>query len=455
MSIFKTAFYKNDVSPLLALAIPLILTALIESASPFFGTMFIAELGQAELAEGALVRNLFFALMAVIWGILTTISVLVAQKYGEKDETAVSQILRDSTILSLMLVPPAFLLLWYAASIFLLFGQNQSVVILSQDYLHALAWGLVPDFMMVVLLQFIIGLGHTRVSFIFTLIWAPIAIFSNYVLIFGVFGLPKLGIAGIGWGLTATSWLTVTGLIVYLAMSKTYKHYLYFALSMDPARYVKELLQIGVPMGGMYLLEVGFFFVLTVIMGLIAEVQLAATQIVMQYLGLLTSVVFSIANAVTVRMGHKIGEKNIAAANSTNQAGVFLSTTFMAIIAIGYLFIPELFIAVDLDVTKPENEQLIQYAKQFFIACAIFQLCEAVRISLFGSLRALKDTSFAMLASALGFWIIPVPIGYVLYQFGLGGVGIWWGMACGAACSAILLNWRYRMKIKNYGRADI
>ena len=279
----------------------------------------------------------------------------------------------------------------------------------------------------------------------FTLLWVPIAIFLNYVLIFGVFGLPKLGIAGIGWGLTASYWITVSGLILYLAMSKTYKHYLYFALSTTSStRYLKELLQIGVPMGSMYFLEVGFFFVLTLIMGLIGEIQLAATQIVMQYLVLLTGVVFSIANAVTVRMGHKIGEKDIAGANSASQAGVFLSVAFMLIIAVCYFFIPEWFIAVDLDVTNLENSQLIYYTKQFFIACAIFQLFEAARISLFGSLRALKDTNFTLLASVLGFWIIPVPIGYVLYQIGLGGVSIWWGMASGAACSAILLSRRYR-----------
>lgn len=449
MNIVKKAFYKNDVNPLLKLAIPLILTSLIESASPFFGTMFLAELGQGELAAGALVRGLFFALMAVIWGILSTISVLVALKHGEKNEEAVSQILRDGIILSLLLIPPAFLLLWYAAPIFLLFGQNQSVVALAQDYLHALAWGLLPDFMAVVLLQFIIGLGHTRLNMIFILIWVPIAIFLNYVLIFGVFGLPKLGIAGIGWGLTASYWITATGLIIYLAMSKTYKHYLYSALSASPTRFLKELLQIGVPMGSMYFLEVGFFFVLTLIMGLIGEIQLAATQIVMQYLGLFTCVIFSIANAVTVRMGHKIGEKDFTAANSTSQAGVFLSVTFMLIIAICYFIIPEWFIAADLDVTNPENSQLIHYTKQFFIACAIFQLCEAVRISLFGSLRALKDTKFTLLASVFGFWIIPVPFGYALYQIGLGGVSLWWGMTIGAACSAILLNRRYRIKIKN------
>jgi MATE family multidrug resistance protein len=443
-------FYRHSVWPLLLLAGPLILTGLIESSAPFFGTIFLAELGQQELAAGALVRGLFFALMVTLWGTLTAVSVLVAQKYGEKDNKAVSQILRDGTLLSLMLTPPTFLLLWYAAPIFLLFGQNQSVVLLAQDYMRALAWGILPDFISLVLMQFIIGLGHTRTSMIFMLFWVPIAIFFNYALIFGAFGLPKCGIAGIGWGMTVSYWITAIGLIIYLAMSKTYKHYIASALSSLPVSYLNELLQIGLPMGSMYLLEVGFFFVLTLMIGWHGQTQLAATQIVMQYLGMLTSVVFSIAGSVTVRMGHKIGEKDIVSANNASHAGVFLSVTFMLITAVCYLFFPERLIAIDLDIADPKNWELIHYSKQFFIVCAVFQLFEAVRISLFGSLRALKDTHFTLLASVFGFWVIPLPLGYFLSLTSLGGTGLWCGMAVGAATSALLLNWRFKKKIQDF-----
>ncbi len=182
----------NDISPLLQLAIPLILTGLLESASPFFGTIFLAQLGQGELAAGALVRSLFFALMAVIWGILTAVSGLAALKHGEKNIRAVSQILRDGILLSVLLTIPAVLVLWYAAPIFLLFGQNQVVVELSQDYLRALAWGVLPDFMTLVLLQFVIGLGHARLSLIFTFMWVPVAIFFKLCIYLWQIGFTKI-----------------------------------------------------------------------------------------------------------------------------------------------------------------------------------------------------------------------------------------------------------------------
>ena len=447
MNILNKTFNTNDVIQLLKLSIPLVLSGLIESASPFIGTMFLSELGQKELAAGALVRGLFFTLMVILWGTLNSVSVLVSQKHGEKNDKAVSAVLRDGVILSLILTPPSFLLLWYVSPLFLFFGQNQSVVLLAQSYLRAIAWGILPDFIGLVLMQFLIGIGHTRLNMVFMLFWVPMAVFFNYVLVFGMYGFPKLGIAGLGWGLTASYWISVIGLIIYLALSSTYKHYLRFEFPTQANHYLYELLRIGVPLGTMYGFEVGFFFVLILMMGLIGDVQLAATQIVMQYLGMLTAVVFSISSAITVRMGHKLGEKDMLAANSVSQSGVFLCFMFMLIVAACYFFVPEWLIAVDLNMSDPSNKQIIQYTKQFFIICALFQLFEAVRIALMGSLRALKQTNFTLLASIVGFWIVPFPLGYLLSRMGLGGAGIWWGMTIGAGCNALLLWWWFQKKM--------
>jgi len=448
MLLFTRRFYTADVNPLLKLAIPLALTGVTESANPFFVTMFLADMGQQELAAGALVRGLFFTLMVILWGALTAMSILVAQKHGEKNDAAVAQILRDGSILACLLTPPTFLLLWCIAPIFLLFGQNETVVTLAQEYLHALAWGILPDFLGLVLIQFLIGLGHTRAALIFMVLWTPLSVFLTYIFIFGYFGLPEFGIAGIGWGATISYWISTALLVLYLIASKTYNGYIKAALTPQKNKFLKELLQIGLPLGAMYCLEVGFFFVLTLAMGLIAEVQLAANQITMQYLGILIAVVFSIAQAVTVRMGHKIGEKDIRAADQVNKAGIFLAVAFMSIVAIFYLFFPNLLISVDLNISDSANAEIITYAKYFFIFCAFFQLFEAARISLMGSLRAFKDTRYTLLSSLVGFWFVPIPIAYVLVQLGMSGASLWIGMTTGAMCSMYLLHKRYQAKLK-------
>ena len=446
--LWQKKFYLNDVSPLIRLSVPLMLSALVESSIGFFSTLFLAHLGQEELAAGALVSWFFATLMVILWGTLTAVSVLVSQKYGEKNEEGVAHVLRDGLLLGLIFVIPTFYLLWNLAAIFLWLGQSATIVTLAQSYLRALAWGVLPDFIMLILLQFLIGLGHTRISMTFMLIWVPIAIFCIYILIFGTFGLPLLGIAGIGWGMTLSYWITTIGLFIYLAFNRKYKKYFYKIFSFRLPFFLMELLKIGVPMGFMYCIEVGFFFALTLLMGLKGQEPLAANQITMQYLGQIISVIFSIAQAVTVRMGHLLGEKNIDAAKHASYAGIYISLLFTLFFSFCYLLFSEKLIAIDLNVNNPMLVQVVMYAKQFFAICALFQLFEAVRITLFGALRALKDTHFTLISSIICFWIIALPVGYILSQTPLASAGLWWGLVIGACFNVMLLSFRLRTKMR-------
>lgn len=443
-------FYRSIFIPLLWLSLPLIVTGVIESSISFFSTFFLAQLGEQAIAAGALVNWVFATLMVVMWGALTAVSVVVAQKHGEKNKLAVSEVLKDGLILGWLLVVPSFLIIWNMAPILILFGQSPTLVTLAQSYFHALAWGIVPDFTMLVLLQFLIGLGHTRVSMLFIMFWVPVAIVFNYILIFGLLGFPKLGIAGIGWGMTASYWATTGFLIAYLSIQRDYREYLRVAISCKSFRHIKDLLQIGVPMGAMYCVEVGFFLALSLFMGMQGESQLAANQIVLQFLGLIIAVVFSTAQAVTVRMSHLIGEGKIIEADKTSLAGIFISFSFILAVAICYWVFPHVIIGFDLDLSHPNNQQVITYATQFLAIAAIFQLLESIRITLFGSLRALKETHFTLLTSIISFWLIALPVGYFLAKTSLGAIGLWYGLILGASCSAILLRWRYKIKIKSY-----
>lgn len=446
--LLKKDFYLHAIFPLLWLSLPLILSGLVESSISFFSTIFLAHLGSEALAAGALVNWVFATIMVILWGTLTAVSVLVAQKYGAKDERGISLILRDGILLGLIFVIPTFLLLWYMAPIFLLLGQSPDIASLAQIYLHALAWGVLPDFIMLVLLQFLIGLGRTHTSMFFMLLWVPIAVFCIYILIFGTFGLPALGIAGIGWGMTASYWIITLMLVIYLLINPSYQSYRYKALSVRGPFYLKELLRIGLPMGIMYCIEVGFFLAFALLMGSLGTDQLAAAQITFQYLGQFVAIVFSIAQAISVRIGHQLAQNNKDAVFHTTYAGIYISVFFMMIALIAYVFFSDMLIALDLNMREAANAKIIIYTRQFLIICAIFQLLEAVRIALFGALRALHDTHFTLWTSVLSFWLIALPLGYGLTQTLLGSIGLWWGLVIGGFFSVLLLGWRFNSKLK-------
>lgn len=440
---------KNDLLPLLNLAIPLVLTSIVQSSLSFCETIFLARLGEDVLAAGALVSWLYATLIVVLFGIFSAVNILIAHKHGANDRLGITYVLRDGLLLALILTIPTFLLFWKISSIFFLFGQSPQLVTLAKLYLHALAWGLFPKFIFIVIFELVLGLGHSRTILVVTLLTIPIYIFFSFVLIFGKIGFPALGIAGAGWGITFSDWIIASTLFAVLYFSKNYKSYIRSIFSFNKPSYLWEILHLGVPMGTMYCIEVGFFFAITLIMGTLSVQALASNQITMQYLGPLMSIIFGIAQAVTVRMGHQLGANQIGNARRTAFTGLLLSVAFMTFVAICYWTIPKYLVAVDLDIHNPAYEQIVYLTSTFLFSAAFFQILESARISLYGALRALKDTRFTLLASVIGFWVIPLPLGYILtVPLDFGGAGLWWGMIMGACINVLLLHFRFKTKIK-------
>ena len=338
--------------------------------------------------------------------------------------------------------------------IFTLFGQSPGIVLLARHYLHALAWGLFPNFIMIALLELMIGLGRGRTILIFTMLSVLLTIGFSFIFIFGKLGFPALGIAGAGWGITASSSVMVILLGSFVWLNSQYRGYFQPALSLAfkwPAFSLwVELLKVGLPIGAMYCLEVAFFFALTLIMGALGgSLWLAANQITMQYMCTLMAVIFSIAQAITVRMGHLLGAQEPLAARRAAFCGVGTAGTFMGLAALLFWCCPTLLIAVDFHIHRVDAAALIGITITLFRVSALFQIVESIRIAWFGALRSLKDTRFPLLSSLVGFWLVPLPLGYALARVtSLGAAGLWWGMFCGALISAGLLSYRFRYKMK-------
>jgi MATE family multidrug resistance protein len=447
----RHSILKNDLYPLLKLAIPLALTGIVGASASFFETLFLAHVDQQTLAAGALVSWLYATFAVILFGTLSSINVLISHKHGANDQAGIALVVRDGLLLAILLTIPSFLLFWNMAPIFLLFGQKPSIVLLAKSYLHALAWGLLPNFIAIALFELIIGLGKIRIVMFFTVFGVLLVVFFSYAFIFGKFGLPALGIAGAGWGMTVGYWIIAVVLSGYLLIHKDYKKYFQHIFNRNKPSFLWELLQVGVPMGTMYCFEVAFFFALTLVMGSLGGQLLAANQIALQYMGALMSVIFSIAQAITIRMGHLLGAKEIDSAKYAAYAGVLISASLMGMVAICFWGFPSMLISIDFDVYDPKNADIVNEIKMLFTVSALFQIIEGVRISFFGALRALKDTHFTLLISIISFWCIALPIGYLLATyFQLGGAGLWWGMVIGASFSVVLLYWRFKSRIHRF-----
>jgi MATE family multidrug resistance protein len=442
-------FNRQDLKLLLILAIPLMLSGLTENSIGFFSTLFLAHLGQQQLAAGALVNWIFATLMVILWGILSAISVSVAHRHGAQDHVGVGKVFRDSIYLSILFSIPATLLIWNLAPILLWLGQSPSIVAIAIPYLHALAWGLLPDFLGIVLLQLVIGLGHTRTSMCFTFVWVPINIISNYVLVFGQWGFPAFGIAGTGWGMSFSFWLTTLGFLAFICCRQPYKIYCQQLWTRVDFAQMWGLIKSGLPMGMMYCVEVSFFTVMVLLIGHMGAEAIAANQIAMQYLGLMIAVVFAVAQAITVRVSNRLGANEPAVANRAVYAGIVSISCLMLVVMLFEWLGSSVLVGFDFDLHDPNNVRLIAQAKLWLALSSIVLFIEAIRFALFGALRGLKDTRFPLLVSIISFWGIALPVGYWLaYHAHLGAAGFWVGLMLSASFSVLLLWSRCRVKMR-------
>lgn len=442
---------KKHVYPLLKLALPLMLTGLVQSSVWFFETLFLSHVSYDALAAGSLVSWAFNTVVMMLFGVLSSINILIAHKFGAEDEQGIFQIVHDGFWLAILLSMPIFLLFWNMPPLLLYFGQSPAIVMLAKSYLHAMVWGILPTVIIIALLEICMGLGQARIILLFNIFSVSLTVFLSFALIFGKFGLPKLGIVGAGWGLTISNWISGIALSVYALHSSQYKRYFCYLFKFNKPSYLIELLHIGIPMGLIYCLEIAFFFALTLIMGSFGSIVMAANQIALQYLGALMAIVFSLAQAITVRMGHLLGANKIIAAQNTAYIGIYLATLFMLLVALCYYYFPSTLISIDFDVNEPKNAKIVYFATQFLFMSAIFQVLEAICIALFGALRALKDMHFILLISILSFWGIALPTGYLMAtRLPFGATGLWWGMILAASLSIVLLLWRFQYKIARY-----
>jgi len=445
--------WKKDYIPLIRLIIPLVLTGMIGGLVYFSETVFLAHLGPEALAVGALVSWLYGLFVVVIYGILGSVNILVAFSYGQKNTEKIIHVVRDGLILALLLFIPSFILFWNMSPVFLFLGQKPHLIVTATPYLKALAWGLCPAFLLAALLEPMIGLAKIRIIMAFTGINVLTTIVLSYFLIFGIYPFPNLGVAGAGWGISVSSSITLILLLITLYFDNDFHPYFVRVFNTKPPFYLMELMRIGLPMGLMYCVEVGFFFAMTIVIGTYGHELLAANQIALQYLGVLIGAIFSIAQAITVRIGHLLGAKQVDDAKKVAILGIQIAAVFIGFFSILDCFFPNQLIAMDFDINNPKYYQMIHYAKQFLWMAGIFQILEAIRVSLFGALRALHDTRFTLICSFITFWCIGLPLGlFFEYKFNVHGLGIWLGLSLSVLVSIYWL-WSHfinRMKLYSH-----
>jgi MATE family multidrug resistance protein len=435
--------FAKELKSTFNLSTPLIAAQLIYACSGFIATVLIAPLGEEALAASVLVSTIWWCLLVLFFGILNAGSVLIAHHFGAKNWRGISEVMGQSYVLGFIACLAIFLVLQSMPFFLAWTHQPPHVLHLAIQYVNALAWTIPGLIFLVLTEQFLAGIGLGKIVMRISILVVPIEIFIIDILITGKFGVPAFGIAGIGYGFAITYTLATFGLITYLHYSAYYKKFAIFSrIGSCNLIGLSEFILLGLPMGFMGLIEVSTFAIITFWMARLGTTLLAAHQVVMQYANLAITIVFGMAQAVTVRVGHAVGRKDILGIRHAIYAGIFISFCIIAAIVLFFDTYPKLFINVDIPNTIA-NAKLLKHATDLFFIMGCLIIFDNFRIIGFGALRGLKDTSFSMYASLVGFWLVGLCSAYVLgFVSHWQGAGIWWGLTLGIGSSAIMVMWR-------------
>lgn len=441
----------DEVKAVLHLAIPLAGAQLSQSATGFVDTVMMGFLGSQTIAAGGLGATYFTALLLISSAVMAAVSPLAAEAHGAGKPERVGQVARQGLWLAVALSIPLTWLLWNAALVLRLLGQAPETIALSQIYLRAIAWGLLPGLGFAVLRSFVAALSDARPIIVIMIGGTLINIVTNYGLMFGIGILPQLGLAGLGWASTLSLWCMFLALVGYILNQPQLRAYGVFRhLHRFDQQIFGELIKIGIPMGVLSAVEVGLFAVTTVLMGQLGTVALAAHQIAIQTAAITFTIPTGIGLATTVQVGQLIGQGNFKRAKRAGFIGIALGCLFMSSMAILFWTMPGSIVALYLDIRDPLNAEVVELAKRLLLVAAMFQLADGIQVTATGALRGFKDTQIPMLIGLATYWGVGLTSGYVLgLTLGFGGVGLWWGLALGLAVAAILLTWRFWAKQPN------
>ncbi|MEI2357792.1 MATE family efflux transporter [Mesobacillus zeae] len=437
---YQTYTLKEKIRQILILLVPILVTQLGMFSMVFFNTIMSGKYGPSDLAGVAIGTSVWNPVFTGLSGILLAVSPICAQKYGQRKDREAASVLAHGILLALALsaivIAIGAILL---DPILNAMDLPASVRKTAKGYLMGLGIGVIPLFIFNVLRSFIYALGKTRVVMIILLSSLPINFFLNYVLIFGRLGFPELGGAGAGLATSITYWV-IAGLTVWIVKTQhpfsDYVSINYFKrLSMER---VKEILQIGIPMGLSIFFETSMFAVVTILLSKFSITTIAAYQSALNIVSFLYMIPMSISMAQTVLVGYEVGARRYADARTYSWLGINLAI----IIAVFAGLLVVLF-RYDVAGFYSNQQDVIELTGQFLIYALFFMIADAIQATALAALRGYKDVNLAFVMTLIAYWLICLPVGHVLAHFtGLGARGYWIGLTLGLLAAGIALSIR-------------
>jgi MATE family multidrug resistance protein len=431
------------------LASPVMLGMLGHTFVSLVDNIMVGQLGTAELAAVSLGNSFIFIAMSLGIGFSTAITPLIAEADSGNDFKKGKSSFKHGLFLCTILSFALFGLILLAKPLMHLMKQPEEVVTLAIPYLDLVAFSLVPLIIFQGFKQFSDGLSMTKYPMYATILANVINVILNYLLIFGKFGFPQMGIVGAAVGTLASRFIMLFFLWWMLTQKEKSKAYVTnIKLFVLESKMIKKLLNLGFPSAMQMFFEVAIFTAAIWLSGTLGKNHQAANQIVLNLSSMTFMVAIGLSVTAMIRVGNQKGLQNFKElrriAFSIFLLGLGLAFVFALFFLAFHNLLPNMYLNLD-DVNNfTDNSEVVKIASKLLLVAAIFQLSDSIQVTVLGALRGLQDVKIPTLITFIAYWLIGFPISYFLgKEEAYASFGIWIGLLVGLTSAAIMLYIRF------------
>ncbi len=436
------AGWRAEIVPLLTLALPIVIGLAASTLIGVTDTVMVAPLGKTALAAVALTSSVSIILYASVYGALSMLGIEVANAHGAKATRRIGGIVRNGLVLGLIIGTLGAGLMAAALPLLGLMGQPPEVLAVLPPYWLAMSALMIPFAVLMVLKQLFEAIDRPWTGAAFAFLGVVINVPLNYVLIYGAFGAPELGLMGAGVASLVSESVACGAAYLWWRHARSTRR-LRIRAEVSATRVAAQA-RAGAPLCLMYAAETGAYALAGIMLGWIGATALAANQVVNSVGSLLYMLPLGMAGAVAIRVGQAAGAGETERLRAIAAAAMGLVTIWMLgsalLLAVG---------GGAIAATIVDDPEVIALATALFVVVALMQVGDGLQSTGLGALRGIGDVGFATGVSLATYWGLSLPLAWVLaFPLGMGAAGVWAGFGAGLAVAAIALPVRFFWKTR-------
>ncbi|USD39941.1 MATE family efflux transporter [Vibrio sp. SCSIO 43135] len=437
--------YKKEASNLIKLATPVLIASIAQTGMSFVDTVMAGGVSATDMAAVSIAASIWLPSILFGVGLLMALVPVVAQLNGSGRQVKIPFEIHQGITLALLISFPIVGVLMQTQNIMGLMDVEPLMAEKTNGYMDAVMYA-VPAFLLFQTLRSLTdGLSMTKPAMVIGFIGLLINIPLNWIFVYGKFGAPALGGVGCGVATAIVYWVMFFLMLGYVLTSKRIAHINVFSQFHRPQfKAVKRLFKLGFPVAASIFFEVTLFAVVALLVAPLGPLIVAAHQVAINFSSLVFMLPMSIGAAVSIRVGHKLGEESIEGAKIASHVGIMVGLGAAMFTAVLTLIFSEQIARLYTD-----NGAVIALAVQLLVFAAVYQCTDAIQVVAAGALRGYKDMTAIFNRTFIAYWILGLPTGYILGMTDwvvepMGAHGFWIGFIVGLSSAALMLGIRLR-----------